>query len=84
MDGVFCGHAGKPVVIKNAICIVSLCLVRSGIPPSLTKSYAMQHEEDAGVLWKHTDFRVGGRGHAVRSRKLVVSMVSFESPIAPF
>jgi hypothetical protein len=33
------------------------------------------HEEDAGILWKHTDFRPGGRGHAVRSRRLVVSMV---------
>ena len=34
-----------------------------------------QHEEDDGILWKHTDFRTGGRGHAVRSRKLVVSMI---------
>lgn len=33
------------------------------------------HEEDAGLLWKHTDFRPGGRGQAVRSRRLVVSMV---------
>ncbi|EMD34277.1 hypothetical protein CERSUDRAFT_117158 [Gelatoporia subvermispora B] len=33
------------------------------------------HEEDAGLLWKHTDFRVGGRSHAVRSRRLVVSMI---------
>ncbi|CCM06334.1 uncharacterized protein FIBRA_08587 [Fibroporia radiculosa] len=33
------------------------------------------HEEDAGLLWKHTDFRVGGRAHAVRSRRLVVSMI---------
>ena len=22
MDGVFCNHAGEPVVVKNAICIV--------------------------------------------------------------
>jgi primary-amine oxidase len=34
------------------------------------------HEEDAGVLWKHTDFRPGGRSKVVRSRRLVVSMVS--------
>lgn len=34
-----------------------------------------QHEEDAGLLWKHTDFRTGGRAHAVRSRKLVISMI---------
>ncbi|QRV89473.1 primary-amine oxidase [Ceratobasidium sp. AG-Ba] len=33
------------------------------------------HEEDAGLLWKHTDFRPGGRSHSVRSRKLVVSMI---------
>ncbi|KAG8870850.1 hypothetical protein FRB97_009307 [Tulasnella sp. 331] len=25
------------------------------------------HEEDAGILWKHTDYRVSGRGHAVRN-----------------
>ncbi|KAI0313101.1 copper amine oxidase [Amylostereum chailletii] len=33
------------------------------------------HEEDAGLLWKHTDYRIGGRSQAVRSRRLVVSMV---------
>lgn len=33
------------------------------------------HEEDHGLLWKHTDFRVGGRSHGVRSRRLVVSMI---------
>ncbi|KAH8105229.1 peroxisomal copper amine oxidase [Cristinia sonorae] len=33
------------------------------------------HEEDHGLLWKHTDYRVGGRSHAVRSRRLVVSMI---------
>ncbi|KAA1470912.1 peroxisomal copper amine oxidase [Dentipellis sp. KUC8613] len=33
------------------------------------------HEEDAGLLWKHSDYRVGGRSHSVRSRRLVVSMV---------
>ncbi|KAH7915737.1 copper amine oxidase [Hygrophoropsis aurantiaca] len=33
------------------------------------------HEEDAGVLWKHTDYRPGGRAQTVRSRRLVVSMV---------
>jgi len=32
------------------------------------------HEEDAGILWKHTDYRPDGRSHAVRSRRLVVSM----------
>ncbi|KAA1067725.1 hypothetical protein PGT21_015460 [Puccinia graminis f. sp. tritici] len=33
------------------------------------------HEEDAGVLWKHSDLRPGGLAHSVRSRKLVVSMI---------
>ncbi|KAH6917114.1 peroxisomal copper amine oxidase [Coprinopsis sp. MPI-PUGE-AT-0042] len=33
------------------------------------------HEEDAGVLWTHHDYRPGGRGHTVRRRRLVVSMV---------
>ncbi|KAI0272227.1 copper amine oxidase [Russula aff. rugulosa BPL654] len=30
---------------------------------------------DAGLLWKHTDYRVGGRSYSVRSRRLVISMV---------
>ncbi|KAG8954280.1 hypothetical protein FRC04_000505 [Tulasnella sp. 424] len=54
LPGAFVGHDGKPVVLKQAICI---------------------HEEDNGLLWKHTDYRVGGRAHAVRSRRLVISMV---------
>ncbi|KAM6498832.1 peroxisomal copper amine oxidase [Amanita muscaria] len=54
MPGSYIGNSGKPVTIKNVICI---------------------HEEDAGVLWKHTDFRVGGRSQTVRRRRLVVSMV---------
>ncbi|TFK51348.1 hypothetical protein OE88DRAFT_1630070 [Heliocybe sulcata] len=33
------------------------------------------HEEDAGLLWKHSDWRQGGRSHSVRSRRLVVSMI---------
>ncbi|CAO3701876.1 unnamed protein product [Rhizopus stolonifer] len=32
------------------------------------------HEEDAGVLFKHTDYR-NGRAHTVRSRRLVVSQI---------
>lgn len=32
------------------------------------------HEEDVGLLWKHTDYRPGGRSQAVRSRRLVISM----------
>lgn len=33
------------------------------------------HEEDTGVLWKHTDYRPNGRSHTVRRRRLVISMV---------
>lgn len=33
------------------------------------------HEEDSGVLWKHSDYRPGGRSRAVRRRRLVISMV---------
>jgi primary-amine oxidase len=55
IDGVNSGHDGKPVVVKNAICI---------------------HEEDAGILWKHSDFRPGGRAHAVRSRKLLIQFTA--------
>jgi primary-amine oxidase len=40
----------------------------------IIKNVICIHEEDAGVLWKHTDYRPGGRGQTVRSRRLVVSM----------
>ncbi|KAG8683047.1 hypothetical protein FRC08_014556 [Ceratobasidium sp. 394] len=43
--------------------------------PLTIKNAICIHEEDAGLLWKHTDYRPGGRSHSVRSRKLVVSMV---------
>ena len=33
------------------------------------------HEEDAGVAWKHTDYRPGGRSRSARGRKLVVQMM---------
>lgn len=33
------------------------------------------HEEDTGLLWKHSDYRSGGRSHNVRGRRLVISMV---------
>ncbi|OBZ73100.1 Peroxisomal primary amine oxidase [Grifola frondosa] len=41
----------------------------------VVKNVICIHEEDAGLLWKHTDFRAGGRSQAVRSRRLVVSMI---------
>ncbi|CAO1618809.1 unnamed protein product [Jaminaea pallidilutea] len=33
------------------------------------------HEEDTGLLSKHTDYRLGGHSHNIRGRKLVLSMV---------
>ncbi|GAA5826836.1 hypothetical protein JCM5353_005413 [Sporobolomyces roseus] len=43
--------------------------------PVTLKNVVCIHEEDDGLLWKHTDFRKGGRSQAVRSRKLVVQMI---------
>ncbi|KAJ6497511.1 copper amine oxidase [Mycena sanguinolenta] len=43
--------------------------------PHVIQNCICIHEEDAGVLWKHTDFRPGGRAQTVRRRRLVVSMV---------
>lgn len=33
------------------------------------------HEEDTGLMWKHSDYRPGGHSKNVRGRKLVMSMV---------
>ncbi|KAI0738234.1 peroxisomal copper amine oxidase [Daedaleopsis nitida] len=41
----------------------------------IVKNTICIHEEDAGLLWKHTDFRVGGRAQAVRSRRLVIQQI---------
>jgi len=41
----------------------------------IIKNVICIHEEDSGVLWKHTDYRPGGRSQTVRRRRLVVSMV---------
>ncbi|KAJ6590020.1 copper amine oxidase [Mycena vulgaris] len=43
--------------------------------PHVIENCICIHEEDAGILWKHTDFRPGGRSQTVRRRRLVVSMV---------
>ncbi|KAJ3782694.1 copper amine oxidase [Lentinula aff. detonsa] len=41
----------------------------------IIKNVICIHEEDNGVLWKHTDYRPGGRTQTTRRRRLVVSMV---------
>ncbi|KAK7464255.1 peroxisomal copper amine oxidase [Stygiomarasmius scandens] len=43
--------------------------------PVVIENVICIHEEDSGVLWKHTDFRPGGKSKTVRRRRLVVSMV---------
>ena len=42
--------------------------------PVLKKNAVCMHEEDYGLLWKHTDAKTG-RSRAVRSRRLVVSSI---------
>ncbi|WZO96540.1 primary-amine oxidase [Isosphaeraceae bacterium EP7] len=53
-DGHLADNLGRPVTIKNAICV---------------------HEEDSGMLWKHTDWRTG-QSEVRRSRRLAVSMIA--------
>ena len=45
-----------------------------GEPKTIANAICM-HEEDAGLLWKHFDFRTGAT-EVRRSRKLVVSFIS--------
>jgi primary-amine oxidase len=45
-----------------------------GEPMTITNAICM-HEEDASLLWKHSDFRIG-TSEVRRSRKLVVSFIS--------
>ncbi|POW09523.1 hypothetical protein PSTT_06726 [Puccinia striiformis] len=51
----------------------SECIIRR--PSGSDQEWICIHEEDAGLLWKHSDLRPGGMAHSVRSRKLVVSMI---------
>lgn len=43
--------------------------------PVLTKNAICMHEEDYGLLWKHTDAKTG-KMRAVRSRRLVISSIA--------
>ncbi|PHH79833.1 hypothetical protein CDD80_3694 [Ophiocordyceps camponoti-rufipedis] len=42
--------------------------------PTLARAVICLHEEDGGVLWKHTNYRTG-RAVVVRSRELVVQFI---------
>ncbi|KAI6112945.1 copper amine oxidase [Pisolithus sp. B1] len=64
----------NPLLGAIAFCTVPGAYVTL-VQPLLIKNAICIHEEDAGVLWKHSDFRPGGRSRTVRSRRLVVSMV---------
>ncbi|KAF8313711.1 hypothetical protein DL93DRAFT_2058917 [Clavulina sp. PMI_390] len=52
------------------------CFVSHNGQPTVLNRAVCIHEEDAGLLWKHTDFRAGGKAISVRSRKLVVSFIA--------
>ncbi|EJU05051.1 hypothetical protein DACRYDRAFT_76109 [Dacryopinax primogenitus] len=60
----------------GTICYLPGCFVGNNGEPIKIKHAVCIHEEDAGLLWKHTDCRAGGRAHSVRARKLVVSWVA--------
>jgi primary-amine oxidase len=51
-------------------------LVDSRGNPLTIKNAVCMHEEDYGILWKHTDRRLPDRPEVRRSRRLVVSSVS--------
>ncbi|KJZ75220.1 hypothetical protein HIM_05414 [Hirsutella minnesotensis 3608] len=58
----------------GAIHYVDSWLVSPDGTPSRARNVVCLHEQDAGVLWKHTDFRTG-RAVAVRSREFVVQFI---------
>jgi primary-amine oxidase len=51
-----------------------LCTSRG--EPLTVKNAVCMHEEDFGILWKHTDRRLPDRPEVRRSRRLVVSSIS--------
>ena len=57
-------------MLRLTVCICG----RAGNPMVIKKAVCM-HEEDAGILWKHMEYR-NGTAEVRRSRKLVVSFIS--------
>jgi primary-amine oxidase len=51
-------------------------LVTSRGEPLTVKNAVCMHEEDFGILWKHTDRRLPDKPEVRRSRRLVISSVS--------
>ncbi|KAJ9114677.1 hypothetical protein QFC22_005553 [Naganishia vaughanmartiniae] len=60
---------------KGAIHYLPGAFVNHAGQPTVINNAICIHEEDAGLLFKHSDYRPGGRAHSVRSRKLVISMI---------
>ena len=48
--------------------------MRAGNPLVIKKAVCM-HEEDAGILWKHAEYR-DGTAEVRRSRRLVISFIA--------
>lgn len=67
--------SSPPVHRWRTNCVQPGTFVKHDGTPHVIQNCICIHEEDAGVLWKHTDFRPGGRSQTVRRRRLVVSMV---------
>lgn len=79
LDSELSNHDGKPVTLKNVVCIHEeddglLWKVRA--PPSSLGP--LERVRQLTLLLspsQHTDFRPGGRAHSVRSRKLIIQMI---------
>lgn len=51
------------------------CFIGLDGKPTTIEQCICIHEEDAGLAFKHTDYRPGGQNHSVRNRKLVIQML---------
>lgn len=70
-----CDHSPRNRITDDLLNKQPGAYVGNNGAPVVIKNVICIHEEDSGVLWKHTDYRPGGRTHTVRRRRLVVSMV---------
>lgn len=73
------GHAANNLQLGcdclGAIHYADSCFAAPDGTPSEAKSVMCVHEQDNGILWKHTNFRTG-RAVVVRSRELVVQFIA--------
>ncbi len=58
---------------QREIFVITIWHCRPGEPFVVKKAVCL-HEEDAGLLWKHVEYR-NGQNEVRRSRRLVISMV---------